>query len=67
MISGLTFFEWVFHFFISVGLSESWENVVAVSCLVGCTSSGQWVAERNRGRLGTKAERGFRNEPRGKT
>lgn len=32
---------WVFHFFISVALSESWESVMAECCLVGYVSSGQ--------------------------
>lgn len=35
---------------------------MAVDCLVGSASSGPWVAESSRGRLGEETARGFRRE-----
>lgn len=58
----------MFHFLVSVALSGSWESVMAIGSLAGSASERGWrVAERNRGRLGDKAEGGFRKELRGKT
>lgn len=38
---------------------------MAMGCLVWSASAGWWIAERNRGRLEEKVERGFINELRG--
>lgn len=53
---------------VSVALSGSWESVMAIGSLAGSASERGWrVAERIRGRLGEKAESGFRKKLRGKT
>lgn len=39
--------------------------MAALGCLAGSAPEVQWVTERNGGRLGEKAERGFGNELRG--
>lgn len=67
LIAGLFFFEQLFHFFVSVACSRSWESVMDMGGLVGGASAGQWVAERNRGGLGEKSKRGFRKDLRGNT